>query len=58
LERAAVLGMQQAEGADAVKPFGRNVLKEPAQEFVSRQGHGLALMIATVAVAEGHRLFV
>jgi hypothetical protein len=49
---STVLGMEQAESADAVKALGRHVLQEAAEELVDRQGHGLVLPVATVAVSE------
>jgi hypothetical protein len=49
---SAVLRVKQAEGADAVKALGRDVLQEAAQELLNRQGHGLVLPVATVAVSK------
>ena len=50
--------MKQAIGTDAVKSLAGDVLEEATQELMSRKGHGLAPMVSTVAVTEGHRAIV
>lgn len=58
LQRRAVRRMKQAIGTDAVKSLAGDVLEEATQELMSRKGHGLAPMVSTVAVTEGHRAIV
>jgi len=58
VERHATRGVQQPERADSVKPFGRDVLKEPPQEFRARQRQRAASGLATSPVQEGDCLVV
>jgi hypothetical protein len=57
-QRGAVSRVEQAKRTHAMKATGQDVLQEATQEFVSGEAHGLALVIAAVLVAEGHRTIV
>jgi len=52
-QRAAVLAMQQAVGTHPMQSLGWYVLEEAEQKLVGAERHGLARMVAAVAVGIG-----